>query len=102
MSERGGRTTTGVTVAVLEGDIDAANAHQIHEIVSEMLGGDHQTLVVDLSGVTFMDSQGINALIWAEQRIKAAGARLLLRRPSQPVRSTLEVAGIDTLFVVET
>lgn len=97
-----GARPTRVVVEALEGDVDAVSARRIHELVGQTMDGGHQTLVIDLAGVTFMDSQGINALIWAEQRIKGAGGDLILRRPSAAVRRALEVTGLDALFVIDT
>ncbi|MDX2592049.1 MULTISPECIES: STAS domain-containing protein [Streptomyces] len=55
-------------------------------------------VVVDLHQVTFMDSSGINILIAAHRTLTDAGGRLRLARPTDSVRRTLTIVGIDTVI----
>ncbi|MFF2195396.1 STAS domain-containing protein [Streptomyces sp. NPDC058157] len=57
-------------------------------------------LTLDLSGVTFMDSAGLNTLLRLRRRVRAEGATLSLSGvPDQALR-VLELTGTTSLFVV--
>jgi anti-anti-sigma factor len=58
-------------------------------------------VIVDLSGVAFMDSTGINALIEAYRRAPNRGS-LRVVGPSPAVRRVFEATGISELLLVET
>jgi anti-anti-sigma factor len=58
-------------------------------------------LVVDLSGVGFLDSSALHVLLEALAVQRSAGQDLVLRAPSLTVREVLEIAGLDTVLVVE-
>ncbi len=55
-------------------------------------------MVVDLSGVTFMDSSGIGFLIGLRRRAEAAGRRFSLRNPSPPIRKLLDMLKLSDFF----
>ena len=58
--------------------------------------------VVDLSGVTFIDSTGLGALMRAHQRLRRQGRALSLICPAGPARRALEVSGlVGVLPIVE-
>ena len=57
-------------------------------------------LVVDLSGVTFIDSSGLAVLINAMQDIKEYGGKLTLAGITNNVRSIFETARLDQFFLI--
>ena len=63
--------------------------------------GGKGNVVIDLAGVRFMDSAGLNILIRCFKPLDAQGRRLVLRRPQDAVRRTLELGGITTLVDLE-
>ena len=89
-------TTTGsdhgtVRVAAV-GEIDMISAPRLHRAVLDALL-DHPAVVeVDLSGVTFMDSSGINTLVACRQH--AGTARLRVVNAAPPVLRVLTVTGL--------
>ncbi len=94
------RDETGAVVA-LRGEIDVDTADGIDEAVSLARLAGHSCLVLDLSGVTFLDSQGIKALVVAHQAMAAAGGGLVLRGPRRQVRTILEITGLGEVMSVE-
>jgi anti-anti-sigma factor len=52
----------GFTVAVVEGEIDISNSVELGTELSHAVPNDARGLVLDLSGVTFIDSSGIRTL----------------------------------------
>ncbi len=90
----------GVPTLVITGEVDLACVDelrdQLHAITSAPLG----TGVVDLSGVTFLDSSGLGVLIAAKKHAVAANADLALAAPSPPCRKVLEISGADQYFEI--
>jgi len=56
------------------------------------------TVVVDLSGVSFLDSTICGALVGEAKRRQAAGGELILVTNGPPTSRVLEVAGIDRVI----
>ena len=50
--------------------------------------------MLDLPGVTFIDSSGLRVLVEAHQLRIERGTRLVLRAPSAPVQRLLEISGL--------
>ena len=56
----------GVTVLHLEGELDLAGVPELQEALHSAQHGDVSKIVVDLRGLTFLDSSGLGALIAAD------------------------------------
>ena len=81
-------TATGFAV---DGEIDA---HSAPEIAAAIAASDVDPLLIDLSGVEFVDSSGLRVLIEAHQKRQADGRSLTLVRPSHVVSRLFEIAGV--------
>ncbi len=87
----------------LRGTFGVASAGSLHELLDEVCrtGGD---LTLDLSGVTFMDSVGLRAIIQACMGLADTGTVRLVN-PAGQVRRLLQVSGIEgkiaNLVIVE-
>ena len=57
-------------------------------------------LVLDFSGVTFMDSSGIALILRARRRMRTLGGSLLVCRVPQQARRVLDAAGIDRVVTI--
>lgn len=58
------------------------------------------SLVLDFSGVTFMDSSGIALILRAQQRMQLLDGSLLVRNVPQQARRVLDAAGIGRLVTI--
>ena len=56
--------------------------------------------IVDMSGVVFCDSTGMNVLLSSLRRAKERGGQLELAAPRPGVRKILQVTGLDSVFTV--
>jgi anti-sigma B factor antagonist len=74
---------------VLAGEIDTYTAPELAERLD-----DQGVAVLDLTGVTFIDSSGLRVLVEAHQARVAAGSTLTLRSPSAAVQRLLEISGL--------
>ncbi len=85
-------TTRTITPA---GEIDLASCDLLQRALDEALGQDrHETVVLDLGDVTFIDSTGITTLVTAHARAKRDGRQLVLRPGPPQVQRTLEICGV--------
>ena len=57
-------------------------------------------VVVDMSGVEFCDSTGMNVLLAAHRRAREQGGDLELAAPRPAVRKILQVTGLESVFTV--
>jgi len=90
----------GTTTLVISGEIDLACADELREQLYAITATGSSTGVVDLSGVTFLDSSGLGVLIAAKKRAVATDTDLVLDHPSAACRSVLSVSGADQFFEI--
>jgi anti-sigma B factor antagonist len=83
----------GGRVFALRGELDACTCPGLAETLS---GPPCSLVVIDLSGLSFMDSSGLATIHAARQEaIKDAGA-LVVTRPVPIVQCVLKITGLDT------
>jgi anti-sigma B factor antagonist len=89
----------GSVVVSLAGELDLYNAHEVRDALLECCAESPDRLVVDLSGVKFIDSTALGVLI--EARTKLANRRgFLLAAPGMETKRALEISGLDRHFAV--
>ena len=92
---------TPVLVA-LAGEMDIVSSRTFADTISELEQSAPDRIVVDLSGLTFVDSSGINALLQAARTVEARGGSLVLAAPGRHVRHVFEIARVaDVVPVIE-
>ena len=89
----------GSVIVSLAGELDLYNAHEVREALLELCAEAPNRLVVDLSGVKFIDSTALGVLI--EARTKLENRRgFLLAAPGLETKRALEISGLDRHFAV--
>lgn len=92
----------GVWLIVVEGEIDPVSAPHLHAAVGDALEGAPAPVVLDLGGVSFLDSTGAGALLDAARRLTRAGRQFAVACPDGPPRQALRLMRLlDDLHVVE-
>jgi len=87
----------GTVVLAIEGELDLASAPSLKwAMADEVRAGVHQ-LVLDLSGVTFMDSTAIGVIVGIKRSL-SEGERLALVNLSPDVKKTFEITGLESSF----
>ncbi len=90
----------GHAVVTATGELDLYTAPRLQAALAGLLREQVTRIVVDLSGVEFCDSTGMNVLLSAMKRLKEQGGSLELAAPRPAVRRILQVTGLDTVFTV--
>ena len=89
----------GTTVVSLAGELDLYNANTVRDTLLECCAESPERLIVDLSGVKFIDSTALGVLIEARTRMSNRRA-FLLAAPGLETRRALEISGLDRHFSV--
>ncbi len=88
----------GHAVVTASGELDLYTAPRLQTALAALLREPVDRVVVDLSGVEFCDSTGMNVLLAAMKRVKENGGTFELAAPRPAVRRILQVTGLDTVF----
>jgi anti-sigma B factor antagonist len=91
--------TDGCSLAV-GGELDIATASQFRTSIGALLGTGCRHVVVDLSEVTFVDSSGLGALVWAAHRMRSAGGEFSVANPSAAILPTLKITGLSRVLAI--
>ena len=89
----------GQPVVAFSGELDVAAADDAWAQLEPLIGTDTEGLVIDLSGVTFIDSRGLSVLVRAWTAL-GSDSTVTLRGAVPRIRQTLEIAGVDRAFEI--
>ena len=84
---------TSLTIT-LAGEIDLATVARLERALSAALGLAPEIVVIDLSGVTFVDSTGVHRLLAAHRRAAERGIRLAIIPGPECVQRTFALCGL--------
>jgi anti-sigma B factor antagonist len=90
----------GRTVVRVAGEIDVYTAPQLRERLDQEIEGGVHDLVVDLSGVTFMDSTGLGVLVGRLKQIRLNDGSMRLVCAHDRVLKVFVITGLDKVFAL--
>jgi anti-sigma B factor antagonist len=79
---------------ILTGELDIAYGAQLEEMVKHLCAADVKGIALDLSGLTFIDSTGIRAIVSAQRLCQENGHEFALIPGSAAVQRTFEATGL--------
>jgi anti-sigma B factor antagonist len=94
------RSTNGVAVVILAGEVDLYTAPQFREVLLQTIDDGAVRVVIDLTDVSFIDSTALGVLVSAGKRLQQSAGRLAIGCPDEKIRRILEITGLDTVFAV--
>lgn len=94
------QATPNAIVVSLSGEVDIVRSPDLQASLQEAINRipGKGAVVVDLSGVTYMDSSGVATLVRGLQLSRKKGVGLVLCSLQDRVRSIFEIARLDTVF----
>ncbi len=95
-------TTASGAVMALQGSFTFKDHHSFRALLDVLKTVSGRNHVLDLSGISFLDSAALGMLLVADDETKGRGCNLTLRKPSIQIARLLELASMDTLFRIET
>lgn len=88
-------------MARIKGEIDLAVADELRDIIDERLKKEKfKSVILDLGGVSFIDSSGLGFILGRYKRITGQGGKMFIVRARPSVSRILEVSGIKKLIPV--
>ncbi|GAP64693.1 anti-sigma B factor antagonist [Ardenticatena maritima] len=92
------RYEEGKAMLHLAGRFDAYQAPAVAEWLDDTMKAGTHNIIIDLSGVNFIDSTGLATLVQAMKHARQHGGDLVLCRLQQPVRIIFELTRLDKAF----
>jgi anti-anti-sigma factor len=86
----------GVCVVAVSGELDLDTMTELSAALAVADGV--ATTVVDLRGLTFIDSSGVSGVMAAARRARDAGSRLVCVPGPPPIQRIFELTGVDTVL----
>ncbi len=90
----------GVPVVSASGEIDVATAPPLRDRLQALTTAGEATVVVDLLGVTFLDSTALGVLVGALGRCREAGGNLPLVIADPRILKVFEITGLTGVFAI--
>jgi anti-sigma B factor antagonist len=88
-------------VLVVTGELDVYEAPAFRTELFAILDEGHARVVVDCSGMSFIDSAGLAALVESQRRLAARDGQLVLRGVQPASRRIFEITDLTDAFVFE-
>ena len=93
------RDENGVSIVTLSGDIDLESSPEARRVLLECVGW-KKPVLVDMSGVTYIDSSGVASLVETYQAARGQGFSFVLAALSDSALRVLQLARLDTVFTI--
>ncbi|MHC4259184.1 MAG: STAS domain-containing protein [Planctomycetota bacterium] len=87
-----------VTVVELQGEFDADSAELFQNTITEIIGKRNAGIVLDMSGVAFIDSRALEKLLWARDYCNENKRELRLAGLDENLMKILEVTRLQNEF----
>ena len=91
------RTLDDTVTLTVTGEIDLGNAESLYKALTDALAPG-APVVADLTGVEFIDSRGLAALVRAHHEAAHVAGVPILVVPSDPVTRVFELAGAEAVL----
>ncbi len=85
----------GVTSVHLRGELDLSSAERVERELERVESERPELIVLDLSGLTFLDSTGLRLIVTADQRARQSDRRLAVVRGPATVQRVFTITKLD-------
>lgn len=89
-----------VDMVTVAGRIDGSNAGELESAFGGLTDEGRYQIVAELSGVEYMSSAGLRALVATMRECKKHRGDLRIATPSARISEVLELAGLDSIFQI--
>jgi anti-sigma B factor antagonist len=86
-------------VMAIAGEVDLATAPRLKEVLVQVID-QAKTVILDLSGATYMDSTGLGVLIGSLKHAREVGGDVKLAGLVPKVRRVFSITGVDKVFEI--
>jgi anti-sigma B factor antagonist len=89
-----------ILIVDIEGEVDLYNAPQIKDVVSKNVQDGFIKVIINLDGVTYIDSSGIGSLIFCRSLLKQNNGALCILKIHDSVKRVFELTKLTSIFSV--
>jgi anti-anti-sigma factor len=95
------RPFAGVVAVNVSGELDMSNRDDLRDALESARADASEKLVIDLRGLSFMDSSGLRLLLdtWNESTVSDRAMQIIVPKEGL-VRRVLEISGCDVILPV--
>ena len=88
----------GYAVVALAGRLTATGAPLLRNAVGDLVAAGDANIVIDMSGLQFVDSSGLGALVGGLKSARVAGGDLRIAAVPEAVRTVLHLTNLDRVL----
>jgi len=92
------RTEDTIPIVSITGDIDLENSPKLREYLKPKASQKTPRLLLDFTGVSYIDSSGLATLIEYFQSVQGFGGKLALASLSPRVKNVFEIVRLEQIF----
>lgn len=85
-------------ILTIEGELDFHATAEVRDAISKLTDKQSPKILIDFSGVNYIDSSGLAIFVEAFQKIKRYGGKLVLFGLTPSVLNVFEVARLNSIF----
>jgi anti-anti-sigma factor len=90
----------GVCVVTARGRLDGAASGPFGERIQALVGADRPKMLIDFSGIDFVTSAGLRAVLIILKKVKSVNGRFALSGAQPSVREVLEISGFASMIQI--
>lgn len=94
------RTVARIQILTFSGNLQHQDVAYITQQLHEIISTRSAYLLIDLSGLQYIDIQGLSVLLTARRLTQAQGGNVALLNPSKVVHSLLTLTYLHRIFVI--
>ena len=87
-------------VVTLTGEVDVYTAPTLRARLIEAADSDSSAIVVDMSGVDFIDSSGLGVLVSILKRVREQGSTMSIVSDREVILKVFRITGLDRVFPI--
>jgi anti-sigma B factor antagonist len=91
----------GHVVIAVTGEVDTFTSAGLRDALTEAIENGASDIVLDVSGMEFIDSTGLGVLVGALKRLQERDGTLTLRKPRPSALQVLSIVGLTSHFTIE-
>jgi anti-sigma B factor antagonist len=90
----------GKVVVSISGEVDVSTTPKMKAALAELIEGGYKRIVVEMSGVQFLDSTGLGALVGALKKLREQNGELELAALPSRVERVFQITRLDRVFTI--
>jgi anti-sigma B factor antagonist len=94
------KSTNGVMIVRVEGQLVVGNRNELKEHLQGLLEKGERRFLIDFAQTGYIDSSGLGALVALARKVREEGGDLRLSGLNEDLRSLFELTKLDTLFAI--